>query len=233
MDKFSFSRLQLYETCPKRFYYKYIKKLPDDNNSKPLALGTAVHKALELIVNGTDFHEAVKEGYIECDFHEEVSLDEIKELVERAPFQKLRGKTEKYFCLPFFDGENSPKLQGYIDLVNGNEIFDFKTNRLMYGVTENHQIALYAWALSELEGYDKVKGSLIFLRFRKESCSVFGKDMMNEAVEWARELVKQIRLKLDVIEFAPNKQNEVFPYRASSACEHCPFVLQCYKENKI
>lgn len=232
MEKFSFSRLQLYETCPKRFYYKYIKKLPDDTNSKPLALGTAVHKALELIVNGTDFNEAIKQGYIECDFHPEVTLEEIQELVGKAPLQKLRGQTEVYFCLPLFNYQGSPMLQGYIDLVCGNTIVDFKTNRKMYGVGDNHQIALYSWALAQKEGYGQVLGSLMFLRFRKESSSVFGEARINEALEWARGLVNEIRFKLDVIEFAPDKQNEVFPYQASSACEHCPFVLECYKENK-
>lgn len=233
MDKFSFSRLQLYRTCPKRFYYKYVKKLPDDTNSKPLALGKAVHKAIELIINGTDLDEAIKQGYIECDFHDEVSLEEIRELVENAPFQKLRGRTEVYFCIPLFNYEGSPKLQGYIDLVDGDAVYDFKTNRKMYDVEDNYQVALYAWARAQKEGFNQVIGRLIFLRFRRESTSIITKDKMNEAVEWARGLVNEIRLKLDVIEFAPDKQNEVFPHQPSSACEHCPFVLDCYEENKI
>ncbi|MFD2658503.1 RecB family exonuclease [Gracilibacillus thailandensis] len=233
MKLFSFSRLKLYEQCPQRFYYKYILE-KEEPVTKPLALGKAVHKSLEQLVKGTDFEEAIKQGLIECDFHEEVTPDEIRELVRKAPIQNLEGETELYFRIPlFYDNEDSPELQGYIDLVNGNRIFDYKTNRVAYNVLDNYQIALYAWALSQLKGFNEVQGSLLFLRQRRESSHVFDQTIMNEAVEWARNLVSEINFKLEMLEFAPNKWNELFPYKASSLCDHCPFVVDCYKQNSF
>lgn len=232
MNIFSFSRLNLYQQCPLRFYYKYVLG-KEEPVTKPLALGKAVHKAIELIINGTDFEESIKQGLIECDFHEEVTPDEIRELVRKAPFQKLEGQTELYFCTPLFDDEeNSPKIQGYIDLADGNRIFDFKTNRMMYNVTDNYQVALYAWALSKLKGFNQIQGNLIFLRHNRESSFMFDKDKMNEAVEWARGLVKEIRFKLEMLEFAPDKADELFPFKPSSLCKNCPFILDCYKHSK-
>src|SRR5690554_2038433 len=102
MNTFSFSRLNLYETCPKKFYYRYVLKLPEPQ-TKPLALGKAVHKAIELLIKGESFEEAIKQGMIECDFHEEVTYEEVQDLVRKAP--KLKGETEKHFCLSLF---NSP-----------------------------------------------------------------------------------------------------------------------------
>lgn len=237
MNVFSFSRLKLYETCPQRFYYRYVLER-EEPVTKPLALGKAVHKAIELILNGTDFEEAIfeeaiKEGWIECDFHPEVEPEEIRQLVENAPFQKLEGVTEYHFRLPLFDSPDSPELQGYIDLWNGDKIMDFKTNWKPYDVTDNYQVALYAWAIQQLKGYDQVQGSLYFLRHKQESSFVFTEKETKEAVDWARKLVEEIRFKLDVLEIYPDRANELFPYKPSSACEHCPFVLDCYKNNKI
>lgn len=229
MDKFSFSRLNTYETCPRRFYYRYVlgKEEPD---TQPLALGRAVHKAIELVLNGLDLNEAVKEGYIEADFHPEVTLEEITELVQKAPFHEIKGETERYFCIPLFDEENSPMLQGYIDLVDGDRIYDFKTNWSPYNIHENHQVALYAWALSEIEGHESVHGSLLFLRFGLKSTDVFNREKMDNAIEWARGLVREILAKLEKLQSVPGKDKELFPYKASSACGHCPFVLDCFKE---
>src|SRR5690554_1553873 len=226
MQEFSFSRLQLYEQCPQRFYYKYVLGL-DEPITKPLALGTAVHKAIELIIKGINKEEAIKEGMRECDFHKEVSVDEVRELVENAPFQKLKGETELYFRLPLFDEENSPVLQGYIDLVDGNKIVDFKTNRIAYNILDNYQLALYSWAISKLNGFSVVNGTLLFLRHKRESTYSFDEAKMTEAVEWARNLVTEINMKLETLDFRPEKWNELFPYKASSFCSHCPFSVEC------
>lgn len=233
MKLFSFSRLSLFQTCPKRFFYRYVLG-KSEPVTKPLALGTAVHKALELVVNGASMEEAIKKGYIECDFHEEVSPIEIRELVERAPLGNLKGETELYFCIPLFPEEkHSPKLQGFIDLIAGNKIVDFKTNRKMYHVTDNYQMGLYAWALSKLRGYSQVRTSLIFLRHRKESSVLFKEGGMNEAISWAKGIVIEINSKLELYEFFPDKQNELFPYKPSAACEYCPFAIDCYIENRL
>jgi CRISPR/Cas system-associated exonuclease Cas4 (RecB family) len=231
MDTFSFTRLQLYQTCPQRFYYNYVLG-KEEPSTKPLALGEAVHKAIECIINGMDIENAIKEGLIACDFHEEVTPNEIRELVERTPFEKFKGETELYFRIPLFDYPDSPALQGYIDLVDGNRIMDFKTNRKAYNVTDTYQVGIYAWALSKIRGFNQVEGSLYFLRHRKESTFIFNEAMMEEAADWARALVNEIRFKLNMLEFKPEKWNELFPYKPSGSCSHCPFTLECYKANR-
>ena len=68
---FSFSRLSLYETCPYRFYKKYIQGYKEPS-SYPLALGKGVHKAIEDKIKGFSHSEAVLNGMIEADFQPEV-----------------------------------------------------------------------------------------------------------------------------------------------------------------
>ena len=230
---FSYSRLSLYQICPKRFYYKYILKLEDSTITKPLALGKAVHKSIEAIINGLPVKEAVFEGYSVCDFHPEVSINEIAELVRRAPVTKNMGETEFYFRIPLFNSPNAPKIQGYIDLVQGNRLKDWKTNWKSYGVNENHQVGIYAWALSKLKGYEMVEGSLYFLRFKQESKYFFDENDMNQSRLWALKLANEINFKREMLDICPEKANDLFLIKPSSACSYCPFAFECYLDNQM
>ncbi|MDY7989849.1 PD-(D/E)XK nuclease family protein [Paenibacillus polymyxa] len=108
---YSFSRLSLYETCPHRFYYKYMLNRSEPV-TKPLALGKAVHKAIELRIQGVAVEDAIAAAVIEVDFHPEVTYEEIASLMQRAP--EVSGQTEVHFVLPLGAGI---QLQGYIDLL--------------------------------------------------------------------------------------------------------------------
>ena len=229
---FSYSRLHLYETCPLRFYYRYILGL-SERVTKPLALGKAVHQSIESMIKGSDYKHAIIEGYAACDFHPEVSFKEISNLVENAPVFKNMGETEVYFRFPLSDSPNAPQLQGYIDLVQDGRLVDWKTNWRSYGVLENHQVGLYAWALSKLQKTDLVEGSLYFLRYKQESKYFFSSIEMEQAKTWALHLAEEINSKLVLLDIMPEKANEIFPYKPSGACSHCPFVLQCYQVSEL
>ncbi|MBA2176842.1 PD-(D/E)XK nuclease family protein [Halobacillus locisalis] len=233
MQTFSYSRLKLYETCPQRFFYKYVKGMQEEV-TRPLALGKAVHKAIECLLNGFSVDESVANGIIDVNFHEEVSREDILYFLERTPFGNLRGETELHFRTPLFDYENSPEIQGFLDLWDraNNRITDFKTNYKPYHIEDNYQLALYAWAMKKVNNLEgDVKGSLLFLRQRGVSSTTFTEAKMNEAVTWARNLVNEIRFKLELLEFDSTKQNELFPYKPSIQCEHCPFAYKCFRDN--
>lgn len=228
---YSFSRLTLYETCPNRFFKKYIEGF-EEPATKPLALGKAVHRTVEGKLKGETHSEAVLNGMIESDFHREVTYDEVSKLASRAPIKKDMGEVELHFELPLASTEPAPKIQGYIDLItwNSNEIIDWKTNQRMYNVRDNHQIGLYAWAVSQLKGKEKIKGSLFFLRFRKASRWTFTNIEMEQSRQWALSLANEIDQKLFLYEIAPEKADALFPDKPSSFCSHCPFAVECFQK---
>jgi hypothetical protein len=228
---FSYSRLKLYETCKLRFYYKYILNL-SDHVTAPLALGKAVHHAIESIIKGIDLQTAIIEGYAACDFHPEVSFKEISHLVENAPVFKNMGDTEVYFCFPLSDTPNAPKIQGFIDLVQDGKLVDWKSNWRTYGVLDNHQVGLYAMALSKIQKKEWIEGSLYFLRYKQEKKYFFSPLEMEQGRTWALRLAEEINFKLQLLDIMPEKVKEIFPYAPSFSCSHCPFVLRCYQDNQ-
>lgn len=225
---FSFSRLNLYSQCKFRFYKKYILKY-EEPTTLPLALGKAVHKAIEDKINGADHSEAVLNGLIEADFHEEVTTDEISNLTNRAKLYPDMGDTEIHFKLPLEDKEDAPMIQGFIDVVGKKREFitDWKTNRKRYNVLDNHQVGLYAWAVSKKYNVSNVLGTLFFLRFRKGSSHLFNAWDMENARLWALGIANEINSKLELYDMIPEKAADIFPASPSSICQHCPFVLDC------
>ncbi|MDQ0338149.1 hypothetical protein J2S00_000933 [Caldalkalibacillus uzonensis] len=68
--------------------------------TKPLALGKAVHKGIEMLIQGYTLEEAVCEGFIEADFHPQVERSEVESLVKKSPVHAGMGETEVHFQLP-------------------------------------------------------------------------------------------------------------------------------------
>ncbi|WP_193065040.1 PD-(D/E)XK nuclease family protein [Oceanobacillus oncorhynchi] len=230
---FSFSRLNLYEQCPFRFYQKYVLQR-DEAVTLPLALGKAVHKAIESEIRGKARDQAIMNGFIESDFHEELTYKDISDLVEKAPIKKDMGETEVHFKLSLSSEKNAPMLQGYIDVVQPKgSIVDWKTNRIPYDVRESYQVALYAWAISKIKSINTVRGSYYFLRFSRESSYLFTDNEMNEARKWAINLANDINEKMDLYHFFPEKYKDIFPAKPSRFCKHCPFSMVCYRDFKL
>lgn len=227
---YSFSRLNLYTTCPYRFFKKYIEGY-EEPTTYPLALGKGVHKAVEDKINGVSHSEAVLNGMIEAEFHPEVTMDELSQLVSHTPLTKDMGKTEIHFQLPLSDADSAPTLQGYIDLVSpdGSKIVDWKTNRVRYDVRENHQLGLYAWAMGQLKNRHTVEGSLYFLRFRRASKHVFNQSDMEDSRQWALRVANEVNSKRRILDLLPEEAEKLFPSTPSSHCRHCPFAIECYR----
>lgn len=226
---FSFSRLKMFEECPFRFFKKYIEGY-EEPTTLPLALGKAVHKAIEDKIKGLDHHIAIQNGYVESGFHSQLTYDEISDLVNRARLPKEPVQTEMYFELPLENTENAPKIRGYIDVIGegGKFITDWKTNRKMYRVTENHQVGIYAWVANQIYGATNVVGTLYFLRYRKASTHIYSLMDMENARIWALNLAKTIRAKVELYEMIPQDVEQIFPSQPGANCKHCPFVKECY-----
>jgi hypothetical protein len=241
---YSYSRLKTYD-CPKRFFLKYVleKKEP---SGEAAFLGKIVHGAIEGIINGRDNNEKdavqnslkiVQEEERENGFKPpEINISEAIALTRNAKAKKHMGKAEEHFELPLDPNSlSSPMLQGYIDLYNNasNNIYDvvltdWKTNRSPYHPLDNHQLGLYAWALSRLTGAEKVLGILRFVRYKetKEAHLYTAKDM-ETARKWALDRANIIELKLAQLE-AGEDPGKLFPENPESGlCMYCSFTQGC------
>lgn len=239
---FSYSRLTLFEECPYKWFLKYVEKI-EEGDSLPLMFGKAVHKAIEEKMLGKSDKEALLEGWKEVEYYS-FNLIEYEALFRRANVMKGEAvhnpnvATERHFVLPL-DGEGSPQIQGYIDvtrLIFGTYNFtDWKTNRVMYDPMDTMQLALYAWALSQIHNVTEVTGTLFFLRFFKENVKskIFRKHEMEAARVWALNLAKTIQSALKDFHTGKQTFEKCFPAKANPGCGTCPFADICVSNYPI
>ncbi|NUQ34325.1 MAG: PD-(D/E)XK nuclease family protein [Planctomycetaceae bacterium] len=78
----SHSRLNCWLTCPKQFYFAYIKEIPEQESSLPLLFGTAIHEAVTEFL-GSLKKEPLTEAEVHGVFH--------RALTDQLEFAEVSG----------------------------------------------------------------------------------------------------------------------------------------------
>ena len=173
--RLSFSRIDAYQNCPRKFRYAYIDRLP----GKPgphLSFGTSIHGALEAFYDrklpecpseqdlldllyerwdSTGFAEVPREEQLAFYRHAQDVLRRYHRRV--APTYRLPADTEAWFELPV---EYEAVVVGSIDRVDVDDdgalhVIDYKTNRKVRNrdrVAKSLQLSIYALACRHLYG---------------------------------------------------------------------------------
>ena len=236
MDTFSFSRLNLFETCARRFYYKYILQWCDPVGL-PAIFGQTVHKAIELMVtHGYSLDGAVLQAWVhEAEMSESIPREEIEkhakvaQIAMRTVIRNINAET--HFVMELAE---DVKLQGYIDLHgtqrDGYEaVVDWKTGRNQFDVLSNWQIPLYAAYVMKNTGCDAVMGMLVFTRFNSVKREIITKDIAEQAIEWAVNTAKTIQSRIEYATIMSKKEivRFAFPSSPCGECSHCPWAREC------
>ncbi len=174
--RLSFTRVDVFEQCPRRFRYQYVDALPQAP-APQLSFGSSLHATLEWLYDRKhpvlpsleDTLQALYDtwetaGYVEVDREEQlVAYEHARSIVserhariEREGF-RLPVAVEAWFELPFDD---DIVVVGAIDRIDAHDdgslhVIDYKTNRrarTRSQVRSSLQLAIYALATEELYG---------------------------------------------------------------------------------
>jgi putative RecB family exonuclease len=184
--RLSFSRIDAYDNCPRRFRYTYIDRLPG-RPGPHLSFGTSIHHALEAFYDrklpscpteeellGFLYERWDGSGFAELPREEQVAFyrhaqDVLRRFHRRAaPDYRLPAATEAWFELPV---GYEAVVVGSIDRVDVDDdgrfhVVDYKTNRKVKDrtrVASSLQLALYALACRHLYGALPASVSLDFV----------------------------------------------------------------------
>jgi putative RecB family exonuclease len=173
--RLSFSRIDTYQNCPRKFRYAYIDRLPG-RPGPHLSFGSSIHGALEAFYDrklpecptvdellGFLYEAWDSSGFAELPREEQVSFyrhaqDVLRRFHQRAaPAYRLPADTEAWFELPV---DFEATVVGSIDRVDVDEdsglhVIDYKTNRKVKNrerVAKSLQLSLYALACRHLYG---------------------------------------------------------------------------------
>lgn len=209
--------------------------------TEPLVLGKTVHAAIQLYLIGTELQNAVDQAVLQ---EAELTVDraEVLHLVEHPMVRGIQGgQVEQQFLIPL-DREGVIQLQGYIDwyeqLPSGSvKLIDWKSNRQKYAPTDNHQLGLYSWYLSQVTGATEVDAELVFLRYPyadSRQAYTYTSVEMERARRWALALATEIEDKVAELTLLDGGEDEnLFPAIPGKHCQTCSHTSLCIKSVQI
>ncbi len=236
MSKLSYSALETFRSCPLKYKFAYIDKLPVAQNGV-MQFGSLMHKVMEelyahqmLPISKEELQHVFSSGWkphlyndqyqADYDFQSGLAIIEREWQKKQQEPEPTTIAREKYFLLPIapeFD------LTGRIDRIDkigpqALEIIDYKTGRSVPSepeVRNNLQLAIYYLALLRLWPDTKeVKLSLYYLRADMKVGFVADNALLEKAKAELSSLVEEIRSST----YKPNPGKH---------CDFCDFKSQC------
>ncbi len=209
----SFSRLNTYSRCQRRYYFEYVMGLRGESS--------------EALANGTLTHDILADD--ECDEIPDNTPEDVAEWVRRGDVF-LRGlelagaevEKEREFHIQL---TRSITLNGAIDVIvkQGDRIsiVDYKTNRQMYDTEDTLQTKTYATALFKLNPkIKKITAMLFFLRYNQMVPVVYTRKIITPTLNFYKSVGAEIVSKLP-IGYMAFDQNENY-------CDSCPGAIMCH-----
>jgi DNA helicase-2/ATP-dependent DNA helicase PcrA len=150
-DKFSFSQLAAYSSCPLQYKFAFILKIPVQGDKASLIFGRVLHNTLYNFFLPLLNKQANKQGDL---FNQKNSLDEDKKLVALINFQRLLELYEEFWQE---DGYRSKKERSEYKERGLNILKDYWT---MYQKNSEPNILFLEKKFSFKVGEDVIKGTI-------------------------------------------------------------------------
>lgn len=217
LERYSFSKLSAWWTCPYGYKLKYIDHKDGIGNAFA-SFGTLIHSLMERYAKGEaeiwdlpalyewEFDAAIPEKFpynkfvVLRDSYYKQGLEFLKNFQGYGKY-KLLG-IEEEFTIPIEDWS----FTGIVDLVFEDElgrliIRDYKSKASFKNAKEQQKYArqLYLYALYVKEKYGRYPDELQFMMFRKQKIVniPFNLEELEEALSWAKMTVRIIREAFD------------------------------------
>ncbi len=232
-DSITASKIQAYLTCPRKFAFRYIEKVPPAWKAAALALGSAVHSALQV------FHEKRMEGItapadeVAAVFLTDFAAQQVDDLRfkdgEDAAALASTGDAlirayvaenadlsvravEWPFQVPLADpgtGEIlGPDLRGVFDLLlPDDQIVELKTAARAYDpdtLARNLQFSAYVYAYRQAFGREPTLRIVALLKHKKPKLARYETARSPETRTWFVHLAAEVARAIDAHAFPPN-----------------------------
>lgn len=211
-DFMSYSQINTYETCPLKYKYSYVLRIPT-LPSHNLSFGTSIHNTLK------DFHQALM-------FRDDLTLEDVYKMYEKnwqplgylnEQHRKKRYESGKKVLETYFDKHKDEKIKhvalekpfnlkidgirfyGRIDRIDpvkgGVEIVDYKTGNLktQKDVDRDMQMAFYALGVKEALNMKPEKLSFYFVEGGEKLSTTRTDEQLKQARKQVKEVVKKVK----------------------------------------
>lgn len=254
----SFSAIETFNQCPRKYYYNYVLKLP--RGTWPwLILGTFCHLVLEkfhryvIYFNkrklNYNYNEMMKRAYLSAqriyfkkkknknfDITEEqltqsknILSDYLKKIIKNFPNTIL---VEKGFRIKI----GKYVIRGFIDRVDKldsktYEVIDYKTSSNVYDVNKNYQVSLYAYAFKKIKNLPDadIRVKLDFIKLKKERSGLYD----NETGKLIEKYITDAGDKISEAKLKYSEDENEWEAVENPFCKFCDFKNRCFNQREI
>ncbi|MCX7880897.1 MAG: ATP-dependent helicase [Patescibacteria group bacterium] len=238
-NEFSFSQLEIFNTCPLQYKYQYVLKIPTLPQGQ-LSFGETIHKTLYLFykeflknkkINLNDLLEIYQKNWVPVGYSSLAHQKRMKKEGEKILinfFKNHHQENLKIIALEKFFKINLDQgiiISGKIDRVDQKnkgkiEIIDYKTGKQPSEkeLKKDLQLSLYALAATDKKLFNK-KPSQIELSFYFLQT--------NNKVTFKKNEEDIKNLKKEIIETVEKIRQEKFIANPGRWCDFCPFRIIC------
>ena len=243
MITLSASKITTYLQCPRRYRFRYVMRLQPEWKAAALALGSAVHGALETFHRQRAAGATMAPGAVGALFEIDLAAELVDDIRfkdgESAETLRVTGErlvtmyaaanqnvavnaAEVPFELPVVEGV---VMRGVFDvLLGGDRVREMKTAARDYdeGTLARHvQVSAYAWAFFALFGRDAVVEVVALLKTKQPRIELHEVARSDNDQSWFVRLVVDVARAIEAGAFPPN------PGWACPSCEYAEYCRAC------
>jgi len=228
---YSYSCLSTYDMCPKKFFYRYVLKLPEIKTAGQ-SKGISSHDTLEYLlkmemygkkISVEDADRTLRKVWVSAGYRDKEEENKMFDTVKKSIYNfvddnaQQKGKTiavEKQFSIKLFGKRFYGRIDR-IDIIGGKyRLIDYKTSDDEKELIDNLQLFIYAQAVKEMYGeYPKwiTIWNIISGKIKE--------------IEFSRMNKKKIEDKIKSI--ISNIDNKEFSASPSEICLSCDYMSIC------
>lgn len=232
----SFSRLDTFERCPKKYWLRYVKKLSAPR-ADSLEFGTIVHAALEDTVRELverNHRGAIPQDVLRAAYEENWTkagctdralyeegrsmLDKWRERFGEFDAGRVLGLEQRIAFT--FGGVQVSGVVDRVDRIDADtiQIVDYKTSRAWMLPDESNQLALYGAAMREKYGAARVRVAFDMLRHNQMVVCDLTPEMEQRTEAWVASLAEQVQSA---------QARDEYPEKLNAFCGWCDWREYC------
>lgn len=209
MNNFSPNMLKTYQTCPKKYYYKYIQGINIPQSSTPFEKGKKIHALANYYLQKVDISR----------IQTALSVTE-KEvwdtLLKNTFFQKECLKSEFQLTCKIDDFWIGGRLDAVVHDFENYYILDYKTGATPQNPEYDYQTMIYLLCLDKyLEKYESL--SFVYLNLKEQK---------NHIIKFNPEIKQQYEQK--IIQTCKTVTSDNTFNCNRNDCRHCEYSKLCY-----
>lgn len=218
---YSYSKIQVYQTCPKQFKYKFIDKItPKPKNLEPLLKGSAVHNILEKHPEAPTHKLAPKYQHIADAFLE---TDTAKEIFSSTSVREQRIGLDKDFEPCEYKSKEAifRGIVDFITILNSKlHIIDYKTGKYKEQCYQSYdQLMFYSiYFFKKYLNIDTIIINYVYI----EHSETYNKLTLER--KYLDNYIRQLHENINNIE-----TDTEFCKNNSKLCDYCDFLEHCSK----